>query len=136
MNKLKIGIISLFSILTLAGAMVPLTAATSFAQSTCPPGKSPAECLKIGVGDAGGTADAKQGSLGARIKTVVNVILYFLGAIAVFMIVLGGIRYTTSNGDPSGIKGAKDTIIYAVVGLVVAIMAYAIVNFVLDAFIK
>jgi len=68
------------------------------------------------------------------IQTIVNTLLYVLGAIAVIMIVVGGIRYTTSNGDPSGVKGAKDTILYAVVGLVVAIMAYAIVNFVLGRF--
>jgi hypothetical protein len=47
------------------------------------------------------------------------------------MIIVGGIRYTTSNGDSGRIKAAKDTITYAVVGLVVAILAYAIVNFVI-----
>jgi hypothetical protein len=50
------------------------------------------------------------------------------------MIVLGGIRYTTSNGEASQVKGAKDTILYAVIGLIVAIMAFAIVNFVVDQF--
>jgi multisubunit Na+/H+ antiporter MnhB subunit len=54
--------------------------------------------------------------------------------IAVIMIVIGGIRYTTSNGDSSQVKSAKDTIMYAVIGLVVAILAYAIVNFILSAF--
>ncbi len=66
------------------------------------------------------------------IKNIINTILFVLGMIAVIMIVIGGIRYTTSNGDASSVKGAKDTVLYAVVGLVVAIMAYAIVNFVLD----
>jgi hypothetical protein len=50
------------------------------------------------------------------------------------MIIYGGIRYTTSAGDSSHVKAAKDTILYAVVGLVVAILAYAIVNFVVGAF--
>lgn len=68
------------------------------------------------------------------IKNVINAILVVLGMIAVIMIVIGGIRYTTSNGDSGQIKSAKDTILYAVIGLVVAILAFAIVNFVVAAF--
>ena len=68
------------------------------------------------------------------IKNVINTILVVLGMITVVMIIIGGIRYTTSNGDASGIKGAKDTILYAIVGLVIAILSYAIVNFVLGRF--
>ena len=44
------------------------------------------------------------------------------------------IRYATSNGDAQQVKSAKDAVLYAVIGLVVAILAYAIVNFVLGAF--
>lgn len=66
------------------------------------------------------------------VKNVINVILIILGMVAVIMIIIGGIRYTTSNGDSSQIKSAKDTILYAVVGLVVAIFAFAIVNFILE----
>lgn len=66
------------------------------------------------------------------IKSVVNILLYVVGAVSVIMIVVGGLRYVTSAGDSNGVSGAKDTIIYAVVGLVVASMAYAIVNFVLN----
>lgn len=62
---------------------------------------------------------------------VINLLLTIIGIIAVVMIVVGGIRYTTSAGDSGQINNARDTIIYAVVGLVIAIMAYAIVNFVL-----
>ena len=77
---------------------------------------------------------AQGDSLGPMIKTVINILLYVLGAIAVVMIVIGGIRYTTSNGEASGIKSAKDTILYSVIGLVVAIMSYTIVNFVVSWF--
>lgn len=70
----------------------------------------------------------------SMITTVINTLLYVLGIIAVIMIIVGGIRYTTSNGESSSIKSAKDTITYAVVGLVVAILAYAIVNFVVGRF--
>ena len=77
------------------------------------------------------TNDAEVNTL---IQTIINILLFVLGAIAVIMIVVGGIRYTTSNGDSSAITGAKNTILYAVVGLVIALLAYAIVNFVLGAF--
>lgn len=73
-------------------------------------------------------------SFNSMIKTVINILLYVLGMVAVIMIVIGGIRYTTSNGDASAVKSAKDTILYSVIGLVVAIMAYSIVNFVVSWF--
>lgn len=75
-----------------------------------------------------------QNSAPNMIEIVINTLLYVLGMVAVLMIVIGGIRYTTSNGNPSQVKAAKDTILYSVVGLVVAILAYTIVNFVLNWF--
>jgi hypothetical protein len=75
---------------------------------------------------------AKQDDATKIVSNVINTILFALGIAAVVMIVIGGIRYTTSNGDSGNIKSAKDTILYAVVGLVVAMMAFLIVNFVID----
>lgn len=71
-------------------------------------------------------------SLFTIIKNVINVLLYAVGIIAVIMIIIGGIRYVTSAGDAGQTKSARDTIIYAVAGLVVAIMSFAIVNLVLS----
>lgn len=76
------------------------------------------------------TGDDSTSDIPSMVQRVVNVMLFVLGAVAVIMIVLGGIKFTTSNGNPEQIKSAKNTIMYSVVGLVVAIMAYAIVNFV------
>lgn len=73
-------------------------------------------------------------SVEALIKTIVNVLLFLIGVIAVIMIIVGGIRYTTSGGDSSALTSAKNTILYAVIGLVVAVLAYAIVNWVIGAF--
>jgi len=66
--------------------------------------------------------------------TVSNVMLFIVGAISVIMIVVGGLRYVISGGNSGNITGAKNTILYAVVGLVVAVLAYAIVNFVIASF--
>lgn len=77
---------------------------------------------------------AKNDNAASMVQNVINLLLYVLGIIAVIMIIIGGIRFTTSDGDPAGVKTARNTIIYSVVGLVVAIMAYAIVNLVLSRF--
>ena|SRR5688572_15556800 len=67
------------------------------------------------------------------IKDVINLIIFIVGAVAVLMLVIGGLRYVLSGGDQAGVEGAKNTILYSVIGIVVAFMAYAIVNFVLGA---
>lgn len=66
------------------------------------------------------------------ITRVVNALLFIIGAVAVIMLIFGGFKYITSSGDASAVSSAKNTILYAVVGLLVAIFAYAIVNYVLD----
>lgn len=64
------------------------------------------------------------------IKTIINVLLFVVGIIAVIMIIWGGISYVLSAGAADKAKKSRDTIVYSVVGLIVAITAYAIVNFV------
>lgn len=64
------------------------------------------------------------------IKDIVNIMLYIVGIIAVIMLILGGIKYATSAGDSAKVTSAKNTIIYSIVGLIIAIFAYAIVNWV------
>ena len=64
-----------------------------------------------------------------------SVLLFIVGAIAVIMIVIGGLRYVVSGGDASQVQSAKNTILYALVGIIVAILAYAAVNFVVNSFV-
>ncbi len=68
---------------------------------------------------------------GGVLKNVISLLLYLAGTIAVIMIVVGAIRYITSDGDPSKASTAKNTVLYAVIGLVVAVMSFGIVSFVL-----
>jgi len=83
------------------------------------------------------TADEKRtivyGNNNIFVKIVQTIIL-LTAAISVVMIIIGGLRYIFSAGDPGSTKGAKDTILYAVVGLVVVIFAQVIVAFVLSRF--
>ena len=64
--------------------------------------------------------------------TIINWILIVVGIIAVLFIIIGGIRYATSAGDPDKVKKAKNTILYAMIGLAVALLAAVIVNLVVN----
>ena len=90
--------------------------------------------VREGVNAARGndTPEAIDGDDGI-VKTAVNIMLWIIGVIAVIMLVFGGIRYATSAGDSNKVTAAKNTIMYAIVGLVIAIFAYAIVNWVLTS---
>lgn len=120
MQKIKLSIIAAFAVLGLGLVAVPSYAATC---------TSPKDCVQSGVNNAGGSSSKTD--IGPLIKTIVNVLLFILGAVAVIMIVIGGLKYTLSNGDSSAVTSAKNTILYAVIGLIVALMAFAIVNFVI-----
>ena len=76
------------------------------------------------------TADTQNTSVNTLIRNVINILLWAIGIVSVIMIIIGGIRYATSNGDSNQVTAAKNTIMYAVIGLVIAIFAYAIVKFV------
>lgn len=66
-------------------------------------------------------------------KTITNTILYIVGIIAVIMLIIGGIRYVLSGGDSKKVTDAKNTVLYAIIGLVICFLAFAIVNFVASA---
>jgi TRAP-type C4-dicarboxylate transport system permease small subunit len=73
-----------------------------------------------------GNDDLKQ-----NITNIINAVIAALGIVAVVVIVLGGVQYMTSTGDSTKVKKAKDTILYGIVGLIICVLAYAIVNFVI-----
>jgi hypothetical protein len=77
------------------------------------------------------TGDAT-GKVNSMITTVVNIFSAIVGIIAVIMIVYGGLRYITSGGESGKVTAAKNTIIYAIIGLIVVALAQFIVKFVLD----
>lgn len=87
--------------------------------------------IQEGINKAGG-GSSTTADLPTLIQNIINVLLFIAGAVAVIMIILGAIRYITSNGDQADVKAAKDTILYSVIGLVVAMLAFAIVNFVVS----
>lgn len=113
-----------------AGGVFAVSAPAMAATGT---GCTGANCISTGAQQTQtGTSGV---TLETQIKNVTNVLLFITGAVAVIFIVIGGMRYVTSNGDSNQVKAAKDTILYAVIGLVVAILAYALVDWVVDAFV-
>ena len=84
-------------------------------------------------GKAAANREQEAESVSSAIVDITNLLLFALGAVSVIMIIIGGVRFATSNGNAEQIKQAKNIILYAVIGLVVAIMAYAIVEFVVSS---
>ena len=66
------------------------------------------------------------------VKNGINTALMILGGVSVLMVVYAGFRFTLAGGDPQVVKAARNTILYAVAGLVIAILSYAIVNWITD----
>ena len=115
-----------------AGVKAAIASAATF----CPdgkklgPGQSLADCDDLKNGDA------NTNDLMTTVNTIINIVIGVIGFVAVAMTIYGGVQYTTSAGDPGKVKKAKDTIMYGIVGLVVAILAFAIVNFLLSSLTK
>lgn len=74
---------------------------------------------------------AQSDQVAPLIKNIVGLLLWGVGVVSVIMIVIGGIKYATSNGDAQSIHSAKNTILYSVIGLIVAILGQAIIIFVI-----
>ena len=117
----RIGLIIgiLFGI-TVVGVAVSPVASAVYIYQACKPGDTSVVCQ---AKNETGAEDL--------VKNIINILLTVASVVAVIMIIVGGIRYATSNGDSTQVSAAKNTIMYAVIGLVIAIFAYAIVNFVL-----
>jgi hypothetical protein len=107
-------------------------------EKTCTPNPKQAACKSSGGkwekqdGDSSErchTDTDKGPSLPKTIQYIIDLLLFLAGSIAIIVIVIAGLRYVTSSGDPQTASKAKNTIIYAVIGLIIAILSYAIVKF-------
>jgi hypothetical protein len=76
--------------------------------------------------------NASASSLNDLVKNIINIFSVVVGIVAVIMIIIGGFRYITSGGDSGNVTTAKNTILYAIVGLVIVALAQFIVRFVLN----
>ena len=83
-----------------------------------------------------GCAPSGGGSVSSLVSTIVSILSYVVGVASIIMIIFGGFRMITSNGDSTAMANGRNTIIYALIGLAIAAMAQLLVHFVLAKTIK
>ena len=116
---------------TLAATLMPSLALPSAALADIQSGLCGGSNLNIDPN--GGSCSAQGGqNLQQLLTTIINYFSIFVGVIAVIMIIVGGLKYITSGGESGKVSGAKTTIMYALIGLVVVALAQLVVHFVLN----
>ncbi len=118
----------LISIMIVLGGLMPV--AVPIAVASAAPKDEVCKGIELTGGTCGSAADAEL-AVGSIIKLVISILSILVGVVSVIMIIIGGFKYITSTGDPASVNSAKNTILYAVIGLVIVAMAQVIVRFVL-----
>ncbi len=116
---------SIYGATTAFTAMVPVGAKAAECSGT------PQEIAQCSVDLVGGT---NAPVLSEQIALIINLLIGLIATAAVIMLIIGGFRYVFSQGEEKATKSAKDTILYAIIGIVVSILAFSIANFVVGAF--
>jgi hypothetical protein len=132
MQKIKSLILSITVLSTLSfAALVP---AAAFATAPANLDVNSALCSggNLDIANSGGCDKTAGDTISQKIATVINVVSVIVAAVAVVMLMIGGFRYVTSAGSQDKVKGAKDTILYAIIGLVVVALAQVVVKFVIN----
>lgn len=127
MKKLKLFITSLVALFSLSPAFAPVAVLAQANQINCGiEGDFSKECEN--------NAPTEDTTVTDTVQNAIRLFQVVVGLIAVFMIIFGGLKYITSGGNDGGIKSAKNTLLYAVVGLVIVLIAEGVVRFVLTRF--
>ncbi len=126
LNKCKNILIALAGItLLLTPAMVPaMASAQDISGNLC-------QGTNLSISGGTGSCSADTGSFQPILTKIVNIFSAIVGVVAVIMIIVGGLKYITSGGDSSKVSGARNSIVFALVGLIIVALAQVIVHFVL-----
>jgi hypothetical protein len=129
-NRLKLLIVSFVSLFSMAAplAMTAAVSAQDIRTDFCTGANSAS-----GYNNAcdAATVDGAEDPVRKLLRTIVKYISIVVGGVSIIMIIIGGFKYITSGGDSSNVTGAKNTILYAIVGLIIVALAQIIVRFVL-----
>ncbi len=121
------------TVAAVAISAAPTYAATSGAACSGDPNAAP-DPLSAGAGcSQGASQKTNLFGQGGVFTVAANTLIFLVGAISVIYLIIGGLRYVISNGDSKAVTSAKDTILYAIVGVVVAVISFALVQFVINA---
>lgn len=126
MRKIKNIVIGLFAVMMLVG--VPLAGLAAGSVATA---QAPRETVCTAIGSGANCGGNRGGNISGIVTAVVRVLSVIVGALAIIMIIFAGFKYTTAGGDSNKLASAKNTLIFALVGLVIAALAQVIVHFVL-----
>ncbi len=114
----------------------------SFGWAQVAMGATPADCTPADVNgtiqsgtDCASTTQQQAQHLNTTIANVTNILIFIVGFASIIVLVIAGLQYVFSGGDEKKVESAKNRIIYAIVGVIVAVLAYAIVNFALAHFL-
>lgn len=126
-KRIKHLAIALFIALSGGLVLVPSIASADFKGDAC-------QGLNSIDSDSGGSSSCPDsaGSLTHLLSIVIQILSIVVGVAAVIMIIVGGLRFITSGGDSSNAASARNTILYAIIGLVIAVLAQVLVHFVLE----
>lgn len=131
MQMIRKAMTTLLLAVSLLTPVAVLATSNSVAAADCTDAKS---CAQAGVCsvDQNGCNKDPQGSVSNLVSTIINLLSLVVGVTAVIMIIIGGLKYITSTGDAGNINSAKNTILYAIVGLIIVALAQVIVRFVIN----
>ncbi len=128
-----LSIVSLIALAPVTNAQVP--PASSTAPAVTQKAQNETKCgsaINLEAANCTAEVDKAGGSVQNLIARIINTLSVIVGAICVIMIIIGGFRYVTSAGESNSVSGAKNTILYAIVGLIIVAFAQIIVQFVLQ----
>ena len=121
----------LFTLAASLGLLVPASVPAIVSAQSIKDGLNKGTCLSTSnTGEC--LTESPTTTVDGIIKTVIDIFSLVVGVVSVIMIIIGGLKYITSGGDSGNVTGAKNTILYAVVGLVIVALAQVIVRFVLN----
>lgn len=129
MKKLRLLAVAMFAAIASVGSLAygPIVSAADVQDKLCE-GAS----LEFGSGeDCTTSGDEATDKVNSTVTLVINIFSWIVGVVSVIMIIWGGFKYITSGGDSSNVTAAKNTILYAIVGLIIVALAQIIVKFVL-----
>ncbi len=116
--------------LVFAGS-TPVLAADVFGACSQPGMSSTAACQDVSQQGTAGTNPILK-----AFNAIVQVLVLIVGGLAVIMLVISGFRFVASRGDSNSVKGARDGLIYALIGIAVAVLGQLLISFILGRFVK
>lgn len=118
--------VSFFGVYSFVGAV---STSEAVFQKNCEANPNTSFCKSVQSEEARGNRIAGPDGI---LTAITKFVVYITGAVSIVMVIVGGIKYTLASGNSEAVSGAKRTIMYALIGLAVAILSQAIVTFVLS----